>query len=200
MRKEDIIVFVVLVLSAVYGTRSELVAPGARTNTGHSLSAEVRDYRLHDNLAEVNPTHEGFILLTDNQKKPPPFALPSTTAAPMKAKQTSTARSFSNVTATTTCTTKQKTTSKRSTSTTRLFKSSSNRPVNATEEDSLHRRGRRILNAASYDTDSDTSITYPLFDDGDHNDEGGFLRVDDDELTRQLVNLAAMSDGSGFSK
>jgi hypothetical protein len=193
---------VILVLPAAHGTKPELIVPDGRTNAGHSLSAKIRDYRSNDNVPEVNPINEGFILLAEQQKKPSPLAISLTTTAPTKAKRTSTVRSFSNVTTTTTCETKHKTasTSTNKTSTTILFQSSSNGSVHATEDESLHRRGRKILTAASYDTDADTSTAFPLFDDNDQSDVENFLRVDDEELTKQLVNLAVMADGSGFSE
>jgi hypothetical protein len=73
----------------------------------------------------------------------------------------------------------------------------SNYTVNSIDDDSLHRRGRRLLNVPSYDTDIDTSSAPTSLD--DNSDVGSFLQVDDEELTNQLVNIVVMADGSGYS-
>ncbi len=58
------------------------------------------------------------------------------------------------------------------------------------------RRGRRLLNEPSYDTDIETSSAENTsFVD----DAGSFLKVDADDLTFQLMNMANTVDGSGFS-
>jgi hypothetical protein len=60
---------------------------------------------------------------------------------------------------------------------------------------SLAHRGRRLLNDFSYDTDvssTNTSANLP-------SDVNSFLTVNDEELSKQLMNMVAMVDGSGFS-
>lgn len=54
---------------------------------------------------------------------------------------------------------------------------------------------RRLLNDPSYDTDIDTA---PSVDQED-TEIDRFLKVDDEELSRQMINIAMTADGSGES-
>jgi hypothetical protein len=57
--------------------------------------------------------------------------------------------------------------------------------------------GRRLLNEPSYDTDIDTSsMQTPVEGDGEFN---SFLKVDNDELSKQLFKFEVTADGSGES-
>ncbi|CAF0791655.1 unnamed protein product [Adineta steineri] len=179
-------------------TTTDNIENDTRSNVNHSLSAEIHDYKSNDNITEINPIHEGFILLSDNQKKRIPSTITSiSTTASTKTKQTSTLRTLSNTT-TTTCKTKHH---KTSTSTSKITTTTSTRSPNNTvktaDNHESHRRGRRLLNELSYDTDIDTSSVHASLD--NNNDMDNFLKVDDEELTKQLVNLAVMADGSGFT-
>ena len=127
---------------------------------------------------ESNPSNEGFIILSDNQKQ----HLPSRSANRMKEKQTPDPRTWSNITATTTSKTIAK---------------SSNRTSDSQLDYSAVRLGRRLLNDISYDTDIDTTPANSL-----HNhpsDVDDFLAVNDEELSKQLMLMAVSTDGSGYS-
>jgi hypothetical protein len=81
--------------------------------------------------------------------------------------------------------------------TTTTLKSTPNHTVHSNGNRSPKRVGRRLLNDPSYDTDIDTPSPQTLID--DDSDVNSFLKVDDEELSKQLVNMAISADGSGFS-
>jgi hypothetical protein len=57
--------------------------------------------------------------------------------------------------------------------------------------------GRRLLNEPSYDTDTDTSsMQTPVESDEEFN---SFLKVDNDELSKQLFKFEVTAGGSGES-
>lgn len=178
---------------------TETLSNNEWSNDNHGLSAETHDYKSNDNLAESNPINEGFIILSDNQKTHSSSTKTTTTAGPNVKKQTSTIRTLSNITTTTTtCKTKHKITStSTSKTTTTTMKKTPNQTMNSNVVASPARRGRRLLNDPSYDTDNDLSLKTTLPD--DDSDVDSFLRVNDAELSNQLVNMAVMADGSGFS-
>ncbi|CAF4138467.1 unnamed protein product, partial [Adineta steineri] len=191
-----ILLFTTVHCTTITTTTTDNIENDTRSNVNHSLSAEIHDYKSNDNITEINPIHEGFILLSDNQKKRTPSTITSTTAS-TKTKQTSTLRTLSNTT-TTTCKTKhQKTSTSTSKITTTTSTRSPNNTVKTADNHESPRRGRRLLNELSYDTDIDTSSVHASLD--NNNDMDNFLKVDDEELTKQLVNLAVMADGSGFT-
>jgi hypothetical protein len=158
------------------------------------------DYKSNDNNAETNPINEGFILLTDNKKqKQPSSTKTSTSTVSTILKQTSTMRALSKMpSTTTTCKTKHQTTP---TTTTKMMTTTLKRTPNQADSSIVNRThgrvGRKLLNDPSYDTDIDTSSAKTLLD--DDSDVNSFLKVDDEELTKQLVDTAAMADGSGES-
>ena len=81
--------------------------------------------------------------------------------------------------------------------TTTTLKSTPNHTVNSNGNRSPRRVGRRLLTDPSYDTDIDTPSPQTLSD--DDSDVNSFLKVDDEELSKQLVNMAVSADGSGES-
>jgi len=167
---------------------TETITNGTRSHGDRGLSADIHDYKSNDNIAEINPINEGFILLSNNKKKQSPFTTSSTSAVLTTTKKTS---DISSTTYTTKKQTMPTSTSKMATTTL------SNYTVNSIDDHSLHRRGRRLLNDPSYDTDIDTSSTPTSLD--DNSDVGSFLQVDDEQLSNQLVNIVVMADGSGYS-
>lgn len=159
---------------------------GWSNDNNHGLSAETHDYKSNDNPAETNPINEGFIILSDNQKTYRSSSkTTSLSAGPIGKKQTTKIKKLSNITTTATTPSKTKhkiTKSSTSKTTTTTLKKTPNQTDHLTS-----RRGRRLLNDPSYDTENDD------------NDVDSFLKVSDEDLTNQLVNLAVMTDGSGFS-
>ena len=139
------------------------------SNTDLDLSSEVHDYKSNDTIKEVSPISEGFILLADNRKK----------------------QASSNI-STTPC---------KNTTKTMTVMEALNHTMNSIETYSVHHRNRRLLNEVSDDTKTETSSpsVQSILND-DIGDVGSFLRVaDDDQLAKQLINLAVTVDGSGFS-
>jgi hypothetical protein len=193
MRKKDSLIITIVVFTCINCTTTETIS-----NNNHGLSAETHDYKSNENPAEINPINEGFIILSDNQNKHLSPTISSTSAGPIKKKQTSTTRTLPNITTTTTCKTIYQ---KISTSTSKTTSTTLNRTPNNTVatvvDDSRSRRGRRLLNDPSYDTDIDTSSTNASLD--DNSDVGSFLKISDEELGNQLLNMDVMADGSGFS-
>jgi len=99
---------------------------------------------------------------------------------------------------TTTCKTKHQTTpTSTSKMTTTTLTKTPNHTTDSMVDPSRSRRGRRLLNDPSYDTDIDTSSTSTSLD--DNNDVDSFLKVNDEDLSKQLVNMEFTVDGSGFS-
>ena len=189
--KEDVIIVIIIVFVAISCTTTETIANDTRSNDDRILPAEIRDYKSNENIAEINPIKEGFILLSDNQEKQSPFTISSTSAAPTTTKKTSTPKTLPDIPSTT-CETKQQTTlTSTSKFTVTTLSKIPNHTVNSIDDYSSHRRGRRLLNDPSNDTDIDTSL--------DDSDVGTFMKVDDEELSKQLVNMAVMADGSGYS-
>jgi hypothetical protein len=156
------------------------------SNNNHDdLSENTYDYKSNDITIESNPINEGFIILSDNQKKQPLSTISSTSAGPIRKKPTSTARKLSNTTTRTTSISTRKTITKSLPKTT-------NHTINSYLDSSSARRGRRLLNDPSYDTDTDTSFDHA-------NDVESFLKVNDEELSQQLLTMAETVDGSGYS-
>lgn len=126
---------------------------------------------------ESNPSNEGFIILSDNQKK----HLSARSANRMKEKQTPDPPIWSNTTTETT--------------TSKTIAQSSNHTSNSQLNYSPARLGRRLLTDISYDTDIETTPAIPFQNHpGDVDD---FLVVNDEELSKQLMLMAASVDGSG---
>lgn len=148
----------------------------------HSLSTDTYDSKSNENKVETNPTNEGFIILSDNQKQ----HSSTTSANRIRNKQTSSARTSTNITAVT----PRKTTAKSS-------GRSSNRTSTSRLDYSPTRRGRRLLNDISYDTDLETTPANKLFD--PLGDVESFLAVNDEELSKQLMLLSVTMEGSTFS-
>jgi len=182
----------ILVFTCVYCTTTEII----KDNNG--LSANTYDYKSHDNAAEISPVNEGFIILSDSKKY---ITHTATSAGPIVKKQTPTARTLSNNTtsskkahkkktsSTTTTTTLMTTTTTLMTTTTTLMTTTT--ALNMTPQ--LNRRGRRLLNDPSYDTDVDLP-NKTVSDDVD-----SFLTVNDDELSISLFSYQSTYDGSGTS-
>jgi hypothetical protein len=197
----DSITVNIVALACTNCTTTETILNNEWSNDNHGLSAETQDYKSNGNPVEINPIDEGFIILSDNEKKQPLAAISSTSAGPTKKKQTSTSRTLPNVTSsptTTTCKTKHQTTpTSTSKMTTTTLTKTPNHTTDSTVDPSRSRRGRRLLNDPSYDTDIDTSSTSTSLD--DNNDVDSFLKVNDEDLSKQLVNMEFTVDGSGFS-
>jgi hypothetical protein len=158
-------------------------------NGVHELSAKIRDYKSNDKTVEVNPINEGFILLSDNLKKSSSETSSSTSAGPTTAKRTVTPRTVKNV-STTTCKTKHQTTA---TPTKMITTTTLQKTPNHTVNHPAGRLGRRILTDLSYDTDiTETSSTQASLE--DDTDVESFLKVDNEELSKQL---AEMTDTTG---
>ena len=167
----------ILVFTCVYCTTTEII----KDNNG--LSANTYDYKSHDNAAEISPVNEGFIILSDSKKY---ITHTATSAGPIVKKQTPTARTLSNNTTSSKTAHKKKTSS---TTTTTLMTTTT--ALNMTPQ--LNRRGRRLLNDPSYDTDVDLP-NKTVSDDVD-----SFLTVNDDELSISLFSYQSTYDGSGTS-
>ena len=168
----------ILVFTCVYCTTTEII----KDNNG--LSANTYDYKSHDNAAEISPVNEGFIILSDSKKY---ITHTATSAGPIVKKQTPTARTLSNNTTSSKKAHKKKTSS--TTTTTTLMTTTT--ALNMTPQ--LNRRGRRLLNDPSYDTDVDLP-NKTVSDDVD-----SFLTVNDDELSISLFSYQSTYDGSGTS-
>ena len=168
----------ILVFTCVYCTTTEII----KDNNG--LSANTYDYKSHDNAAEISPVNEGFIILSDSKKY---ITHTATSAGPIVKKQTPTARTLSNNTTSSKTAHKKKTSS--TTTTTTLMTTTT--ALNMTPQ--LNRRGRRLLNDPSYDTDVDLP-NKTVSDDVD-----SFLTVNDDELSISLFSYQSTYDGSGTS-
>lgn len=120
-------------------------------------------------MIETQPLTEGFILLSDNLKKPSP-------TKPSMINRISAAHNTSSTTCITITTTKI---------------------ANNTSSSTAGHVGRRLLYEESYDTDIETSSEQiPIDDDGEVE---SFLKVDDEEFNRQLLNTDMTTDGSGES-
>jgi hypothetical protein len=121
---------------------------------------------------ESHPLNEGFIMVPDDHPKPSK----KITVKPDK-------RIFiSNNISSTTCRTVVIVKTKKQTSPPIL-------------DHSMGHHGRRLLNEPSYDTDLDiTSKPTPIDEEFD-----SFLKVNDEELSKQLLNMDAAMDGSGIS-
>ena len=167
----------ILVFTCVYCTTTEII----KDNNG--LSANTYDYKSHDNAAEISPVNEGFIILSDSKKY---ITHTATSAGPIVKKQTPTARTLSNNTTSSKTAHKKKTSS---TTTTTLMTTTT--ALNMTPQS--NRRGRRLLNDPSYDTDVDLP-NKTVSDDVD-----SFLTVNDDELSISLFSYQSTYDGSGTS-
>lgn len=187
----------IVVFACINCTTTETVSNNKWSNDNHGLSAETYDYKSNDNPVETNPIHEGFIILADNQKNHPSPTISSMSAGPTTKKPIFTSRELSNVTSATSKTKHQITSSSTSKMTTTTLNKTPNHTVNSIVNHSSHRRGRRLLNDPSYDTELDTSSTNTSLN--DDSDVANFLKVNDEELRDQLVNMDAMTDGSGFS-
>ena len=168
----------ILVFTCVYCTTTEII----KDNNG--LSANTYDYKSHDNAAEISPVNEGFIILSDSKKY---ITHTATSAGPIVKKQTPTARTLSNNTTSSKKAHKKKTSS--TTTTTTLMTTTT--ALNMTPQS--NRRGRRLLNDPSYDTDVDLP-NKTVSDDVD-----SFLTVNDDELSISLFSYQSTYDGSGTS-
>lgn len=168
----------ILVFTCVYCTTTEII----KDNNG--LSANTYDYKSHDNAAEISPVNEGFIILSDSKKY---ITHTATSAGPIVKKQTPTARTLSNNTTSSKTAHKKKTSS--TTTTTTLMTTTT--ALNMTPQS--NRRGRRLLNDPSYDTDVDLP-NKTVSDDVD-----SFLTVNDDELSISLFSYQSTYDGSGTS-
>ena len=168
-----------LVLTCVECTATETIS-----DNNHGLSSDPYGYKSDDQTKENNPTIEGFIILTDNQKKQP-------SADSTMKKQSSISRTWSNTTAKAKSKTKHTTPSKSTTT----IKPKSLQKISNHMVISPIRHGRRLLNDFSYDTDLSATNTSSDF----ASDVDSFLAVNDEELSKQLVNMALSVDGSGTS-
>lgn len=149
----------------------------------HSLSTDTYDSKSNEKNVESNPTNEGFIILSDNQKQ----HSASTSVNRIRNKQTSTSRTS---TSSSTAITPRKTTAK-------SLARSSNRTSKPQLDYSFARRGRRLLNDISYDTELETTPANTLFD--PLGDVDTFMAVNDEELSKQLLLMAVSMEGSTFS-
>jgi hypothetical protein len=180
----------IIVFACIKCTTTEILS----NDNNPSLTAETNDYKSNENTAEINPINEGFIIFSDNQKKYPLSPMSSTSASPIKKKETSISRTLSNTTATTKTKHQLTPTSTSKTTTTTLTKTP-NYTANSTVNHPSNRRGRRLLHDSNYDTDMDTSTTNTSLD--NESDMGSFLKVNDEELSNQLLYMSAMAEGSG---
>jgi hypothetical protein len=135
-----------------------------------ALSIKVHDYKLDKETRESHPLNEGFILLPNKKKTP----LPTKSRI---VNRTSTSHNIS----TTTCKT---VTTVQHTST-------------PTIDHSVGHVGRRLLYQPSYDTDIEASSKQIPIEDPDEIDS--FLKIDDEELSKQLFTMELSTDGSGDS-
>jgi len=196
-KKKDSITITIVAFTCTNCTTTETISNNKWSNDNPGLSAETYDYKSNDHPVETNPINEGFIILSDNQKNDPSSTISSASTGPTTKKLTSTSRELSNVTSGTSKTKHQITSSSTSKMTTTTLKTTPNHTVNSIVNHSSHHRGRRLLNDPSYDTDLDTSSINTLLD--NDSDVASFLKVNDEELRDQLININAMADGSGFS-
>ena len=158
------------------------------SNANHGLSAKIRDYKSDENTAEINPINEGFILISNEQKKPPRSTISPT--------RTSSSRTLHNVSSTT-CKTKHQTISTFDDRVKTIsLENKRNYTVCSIVKKLPSRRGRRLLNEPNYDTDTSSANMSVE----DNSDMESFLKVDGAELSKQLINMALVSDGSGESK
>jgi hypothetical protein len=181
MNYDEIIIRFLVTLTCVNCTATEIIS-----DNNHGLSSDTYDYKSDDKTVESNPVIEGFIIFGDNQKKHPSPIISSTSTDSTTKKPSSTSQTWSNITKKT----KSKTKISTNTIKTKSLQKISNHAMN-----SLAHRGRRLLNDFSYDTDvssTNTSANLP-------SDVNSFLTVNDEELSKQLMNMVAMVDGSGFS-
>ncbi|CAF2132592.1 unnamed protein product, partial [Rotaria magnacalcarata] len=160
-----------------------------------SLSAHISDYKSIDNHAEINPISEGFIIINDHKKKQPPAKKKSNTPQSKRANKISKSKTLHHVTSTT-CEPHLHDTF---TSTSIITKTTLKITPKNTSHDSIDpphgRRGRRLLNDFSYNTENETSSTpTPLGNDGDVQ---SFMQVDPALLGNEFIAMAAITDGSG---
>ena len=160
---------ITLVLAFSYGTSSEMISTSTWTNGLERLSAEIRDYKSHGKTTESTPAIEGFIPLSSSQKK---HRLPAPSTSDGR---TVPSRVLYNVTSTTCKTIHQRVPTRTSTTLEQT-------PNDTLDQPSPSYRSRRLLNIPSYDAEPES-----------------FLKVDPVELSRQMFEMAAKVDGSGFS-
>jgi hypothetical protein len=152
---------------------SESISIQAWSNLIQDLSLKIHDYKSDDKMIESHPLNEGFILLAHNPKEP------STTTTKPTHLSTKTRISRSHNISSTTCTTIIMIKTKNRTSS----------PVG--------HLGRRLLNEPNYNTDTDTtSMQTPIENDAELDN---FLKVNDEELSKQLFNLGVTVEASGES-
>ena len=175
---------ITLVLAFSYGTSSEMISTSTWSNGLESLSAEIRDFKSHGKTTESTPAIEGFIPLSNIQKKPRLLA-PSTYDG-----RTVPSRVLYNVTSTTCKTIHQSVPARTSTTLEQT-------PNDTLDDPSPSYRSRRILNVPSYDTEPEAPANHSAPDYG--SEPESFLKVDAVELSRQMFEMAAKVDGSGFS-
>ncbi|CAF3100591.1 unnamed protein product, partial [Rotaria socialis] len=160
-----------------------------------SLLADIHDYKSIDNPAEINPATEGFIIINDEKKKHSRTKQLSNSSKSKRTNKISKSKTLLYVTSTTCEPQLHDTFTSTSIITTTTLKTTPNNTSHVSINSPHGRRGRRLLNDVSYNTDTETTYTQTQF--GDEGDVQSFMQVDAALLGSNFGDMTAATDGSG---
>ncbi|CAF2811538.1 unnamed protein product [Rotaria sp. Silwood2] len=167
------IIILILVFDHIITISSESISNSIWTNIIHDLASNINGYKSNDKTMESHPFNEGFMLQPNNRKQSSSTISSSTSLIVINRIST-----LHNILSTT-C------------KTTTLVEN-----LNHTISPIDNHRGQGISNETNNDNGFETSLKQTLIED-DNNEIDSFLKVDDEELSKQLVNIAYTTDGSG---
>lgn len=163
--------FFVVVICCINKIDLETLSSQAWSNLIQDISL-----KSQEKLIETHPINEGFMLLNENAKKSSIKVSSPTTKTLKPSHSTVNNRIIkSHNISSTTCKTITITQNKKQT----------------TSSPKIGHIGRKLLNELSYDTDIDSSSMKTSTDDENEFDQ--FLKMDDEQLSRQLFNAALKS-------